>query len=155
MAETRYSPGDHPSKQSNQHNATVASPAICSPVSLGPRGFVGKVYAYQLNSMEGWDKGFFDCKYSLCPRIGGLSGVTELSFHLDQPDGRTIYNKVYNYRTSTTNYALDLKGFYRAPISGTYTFRVSGENGAQVQIGPGEICCDDTLADGTGDFYLR
>ncbi|GEQ69668.1 hypothetical protein JCM33374_g3342 [Metschnikowia sp. JCM 33374] len=125
---------------------------VCTPEAMGPRGFVGKVYVYQLNSSVGWSRNFFNWRYSLCTRLDGLYDVTTLKFHIAQPSDRTIYNNVYNYRTSTSNYALDLKGFYRAATTGNYTFRISGENGAYINIGSGITCCEGSPERVAGDF---
>ncbi|KAM9892751.1 hypothetical protein OXX79_009810, partial [Metschnikowia pulcherrima] len=120
----------------------------------GQNGFDGRFYSYGLNDLVGWDKDFFSSLYKTT-LLHTVTGITDINFqYYDQPNAVPLYDNLFGYYTTYSNYTLELSGFYKAPVSGTFNFRLAADNGASLQFGSGQSCCDDASESVTGDFSI-
>ncbi|KAM9907479.1 hypothetical protein OXX69_006418, partial [Metschnikowia pulcherrima] len=133
----------------------VSAATGCTPTTVGKNGFDARFYQYTLNDDVGWENDFFSSLYKTT-LMNTVRGVTSINFqYSNQPNWVPINNHIYGYYTSISNFALELSGFYKAPVSGTFTFRLAADNGASLQFGSGQSCCDDASGSVTGDFSIN
>ncbi|KAM9918938.1 hypothetical protein OXX59_008301 [Metschnikowia pulcherrima] len=133
----------------------VSATSGCTPTAVGQSGFDGRFYSYGLNDLVGWDKDFFSSLYKTT-LLHTVTGITDINFqYYDQPNAVPLYDNLFGYYTTYSNYTLELSGFYKAPVSGTFNFRLAADNGASLQFGSGQSCCDDASESVTGDFSIN
>ncbi|OBA23096.1 hypothetical protein METBIDRAFT_38233, partial [Metschnikowia bicuspidata var. bicuspidata NRRL YB-4993] len=134
--------------------STLAVTSGCTPATIGTTGFLARFYSYGLRDDSGWDADFFRSGYKTT-LLQTVAGVTESNFQFsDQPDRVVIHNSIYGFDTTISNFSLELSAFFLAPDTGTYTFRLAADNGASLQFGSGQACCNDASGSVTGDFSI-
>ncbi|KAM9928925.1 hypothetical protein OXX59_001515, partial [Metschnikowia pulcherrima] len=123
-----------------------ATTSTCNNSSIpkGATGFGVRIYSYENNSNAGWGSDFFTSGYKTT-LLKSLSGVNDINFM--NSDGT-----LYGYDISSQNYTLELDAIIKAPETGKYTFTIGANDGASIQIGLNQICCDDFSGSGFGDF---
>ncbi|OBA23100.1 hypothetical protein METBIDRAFT_9412 [Metschnikowia bicuspidata var. bicuspidata NRRL YB-4993] len=133
----------------------VSATSGCTPTEVGAEGFDARFYTYGLRDNKGWDEDFFSSTYKTT-LLKTVTGVTSINFqYSDQPDRVLLRNTIYGYDTTISNYTLELSGFYKAAESGTYSFKLAADNGASLQFGSGQSCCNDASGSVSGDFNIN
>ncbi|QBM88664.1 agglutinin-like ALS [Metschnikowia aff. pulcherrima] len=136
---------------------TVAEAAVagCSPFYTTGFGFNAKFYTYDLLSEAGWEPDFFTSGYrtTLTNTARAVTGANYQTYFL--PPSAVDYNYIYGYYTTSTNFAVELSGFFRAPLSGKYTFHLNANAGASFQLGTSGTCCNDAAYSDLGDLAIN
>ncbi|KAM9908467.1 hypothetical protein OXX79_000358, partial [Metschnikowia pulcherrima] len=123
----------------------------CLPEKLVGVGFVTKFYDYELSSKAGWEPDFFKSGYRT-NLFGTKKGIYNIDFEHEGPwDIRSVYESIYGQRTKYTNFVTEYTGYFFAKESGKYTFSLTADSGASLQLGSNGICCDDVLCSVTED----
>ncbi|KAM9909566.1 hypothetical protein OXX69_005307 [Metschnikowia pulcherrima] len=123
----------------------------CLPTKLVGSGFLTKFYDYELSSKAGWEPGFFKSGYRTNV-FGTKKGIHNIDFEHEGPwDIRSVYEFIYGQRTKYTNFVTEYTGYFFAKESGKYTFSLTANSGASLQLGSNGICCDDVLCSVTED----
>ncbi|GEQ71561.1 hypothetical protein JCM33374_g5246 [Metschnikowia sp. JCM 33374] len=126
----------------------------CSPSTIGDTGFVARFYSYELSSRAGWSPGFFKSEYKTT-LLHTINQLTDFNFHVTAAPRQLVEGDIYGYHTTISNYTIELTGFYRAPASGSFTFKLAADNGGSLQFGAGPVCCNDPLGSVTGNVAVN
>ncbi|VEU22821.1 DEKNAAC103894, partial [Brettanomyces naardenensis] len=110
-------------------------------------GFDATVYSYpdsdtiiwSTYSPDGFNTAFLESSYDMFGLIASTSGVTSPQFTL------TSETELYGMSVVTTNFTLELSGYFLAQQTGLYTFELTDiDDAALVWFGNGLSCCDPT-----------
>ncbi|KAF8005571.1 hypothetical protein HF325_001028 [Metschnikowia pulcherrima] len=139
----------------NSRMMTLAAVAGCSPFYTTGFGFNAKFYTYDLLSKAGWEPDFFTSGYrtTLTKTVRAVAGANYQTYFL--PPSAVDHDFIYGYYTTSTNFAVELSGFFRAPFSGKYTFQLDANAGASFQLGTSGTCCNDAACSDLGDLAIN
>ncbi|KAM9903101.1 hypothetical protein OXX79_003561, partial [Metschnikowia pulcherrima] len=135
--------------------AAEAAVAGCSPFYTTGFGFNAKFYTYDLLSKAGWEPDFFTSGYrtTLTKTVRAVAGANYQTYF--SPPSAVDHDFIYGYYTTSTNFAVELSGFFRAPFSGKYTFQLDASAGASFQLGTSGTCCNDAACSDLGDLAIN
>ncbi|OBA23098.1 hypothetical protein METBIDRAFT_34690, partial [Metschnikowia bicuspidata var. bicuspidata NRRL YB-4993] len=134
-------------------SAVSAATSGCIPSSIGSTGFTARFYSYGYRDTSGWDADFFSTGYKTT-LMETVTEVTAINFDLAVLSSEASYGYVYGYYTTVSNFAVELSAFYLAPSTGTFTFNLAADNGASLQFGSGQGCCNDASGSVSGAFSI-
>ncbi|GEQ68223.1 hypothetical protein JCM33374_g1890 [Metschnikowia sp. JCM 33374] len=128
--------------------ANSIAPSGCPAMDPKDSGFNVRFFDVKAHDNLGNNNYYFSSGYD--------TGVV----HTGSKVFKTNYNlpnvkmgEIYGYTTSTTDYAVELSGFFVAPESGDYTFELKTKAAASLQLGSRE-CCSGPLESITDDFSI-
>ncbi|OBA14616.1 hypothetical protein METBIDRAFT_48200, partial [Metschnikowia bicuspidata var. bicuspidata NRRL YB-4993] len=133
----------------------VSASAGCTPSMVGEKGFIANFYSYEFLGGKGWEKDFFVSGYK-SDLLETVRCVESINFqYSNQPDQKVLHQTIYGYSTTISNYSLELSGYFEAPETGLYRFRLAADNGASLQFGAGQTCCNDASGSESGGFSFK
>ncbi|KAM9892754.1 hypothetical protein OXX79_009813, partial [Metschnikowia pulcherrima] len=102
-------------------------------------GFNIDEYKYSVGSKQGWKPDYFTS-----PRTGEirqtLKNIAFINYDSRHPENRK-YSSRYGSRPKGTGFEAEMSAHFKAPTSGTYSFELTGDDGAYMSIGSAEIPC--------------
>ncbi|GEQ70276.1 hypothetical protein JCM33374_g3952 [Metschnikowia sp. JCM 33374] len=135
--------------------AVACATTGCSPSRVDYTGFTVRFYKYKYWGTAGWGPVFFTSGYQKKLETT-IHRVTEINFqHSNITDYNIVHGQIYGYNTTISNFSAELSAYYKAPVSGVYTFRLAADNGASLQFGRGTSCCNDASGSVSGRFYIN
>ncbi|KAJ8145327.1 hypothetical protein OY671_001589 [Metschnikowia pulcherrima] len=102
-------------------------------------GFNIDEYKYSSGGEQGWKPDYFTS-----PRTGektqSLKNIDSINHDSEHPENRK-YSSRYGSRPKSTGFEAEMSAHFKAPTSGTYSFELTGDDGAYMSIGSAEIPC--------------
>ncbi|KAM9935977.1 hypothetical protein OXX80_004458 [Metschnikowia pulcherrima] len=102
-------------------------------------GFNIDEYKYSVGGKQGWEPDYFTS-----PRTGektqSLKNIDFINYDSQHPENRK-YSSRYGSRPKGTGFEAEMSAHFKAPTSGTYSFELTGDDGAYMSIGSAEIPC--------------
>ncbi|KAM9932264.1 hypothetical protein OXX80_008102, partial [Metschnikowia pulcherrima] len=102
-------------------------------------GFNIDEYKYSVGGKQGWEPDYFTS-----PRTGektqSLKNIDFINYDSQHPENRK-YSSRYGSRPKSTGFEAEMSAHFKAPTSGTYSFELTGDDGAYMSIGSAEIPC--------------
>ncbi|QBM88665.1 PA14 domain-containing protein [Metschnikowia aff. pulcherrima] len=102
-------------------------------------GFNIDEYKYSVGGKQGWEPDYFTS-----PRTGektqSLKNIDFINYDSQHPENRK-YSSRYGSRPKGTGFEAEMSAHFKAPTSGTYSFELTGDDGAYMSIGLAEIPC--------------
>lgn len=130
----------------------TASGCVYGPGITSYDGLNVKAYTYPIGNSELYsDYSFLASLYTTMPYIGEGSGVTDPDFSTRCGEGVT-YSSMYGLNIPVSNVIMSYTGYFKAPETGVYTFKLQDiDDAAMVWLGSGLSCCDTGALAGSAD----
>lgn len=144
-------------------SAVLATTNGCKGGTVIESGFSADFYEYPLlldtlpdgtsPGMDGFKASYWKSDYRNLRKLGSATGIFDLNIqdpdaHLG-PDGKGIEEPVFGVLVPSTNFAVELTGYFYPEESGTYTFFLVANDAVGLQLGRGQEsnCCEDDFSD--------
>lgn len=128
--------------ESNEPTFTIA-PDACTEYTSYSEGFNVDFYQYPWGSVFGRNLSSFANSGYLLP--GGhrknTTSVTSLNFSIAASPLSSVWAPVYNNVTTSSNFAMEITGFFTANETGPHLFKLSAGYGISFQMGRGNYSC--------------
>lgn len=136
-------------------NIPTDIPTACMPpTSDAESGLYAAFFPYVYGDSDSLrDIKFMTKGYKDLEKITSVSEVVDFELDIDQTSSATATNLIYG-KSISQNFLVELKGYFLAPESTDYTFKLSADDGAILQLGSGMAfpCCD-LSGDGSQNEY--
>ncbi|KAM9911271.1 hypothetical protein OXX69_003674 [Metschnikowia pulcherrima] len=126
-----------------------------APSRYHGEGFNVEFYAYELGSVIGWESGFFEDFCKICRRLDSPKNVMDINYHFLQHPKNRNFNNIYNSRQTVTNMVVHSYAYFRPSVTGSYTFKLAADDGAQLTVGPMKLPCEFSTKFETETFKLK
>ncbi|WPK23574.1 hypothetical protein PUMCH_000815 [Australozyma saopauloensis] len=140
-----------PNKDTSKAGVVAAN---CQPSRVLGSGFNVVFYDYPYYRDDGWQPGWFEGGYKNNAITATKKGVQDIYFSNQTVPWGVVRGTVYDTEVNISNFAMELSGFFKADYTGTYTFTLKADNGASLQLGAGQSCCDDAGGSVGGGFNI-
>lgn len=130
----------------------------CSSV-FGSLGYIAKFYPYAIGDEQTvYDISYYESGYQGVSSLGMVSNVLSIDFSwIENPDSTApAQGSIYGFSVTSTNFTVELTGYFLPGSLGTYTFEISNVNdGAAVFIGDGSAFqCGKLLSKRSTSGYI-
>ncbi|KAM9909811.1 hypothetical protein OXX69_005081 [Metschnikowia pulcherrima] len=102
-------------------------------------GFNIDEYKYSSGGEQGWKPDYFTSLRTR-EKTQSLKNIDFINYDSQHPENRK-YSSRYGSRPKGTGFEAEMSAHFKAPTSGTYSFELTGDDGAYMSIGSAEIPC--------------